>query len=349
MGTMFKAFRIPLALTLITLVLMLFLAGPSTTLTVAVLAILEISLSFDNAVVNAKILGRMSRYWQGLFLTLGIAIAVFGMRLIFPLVIVSLAGHLGPVEVVQLAINEPDKYAEVLIRAHPAISAFGGMFLLMLFLDFVFEDRKIKWLRRLEWALAKIGRLENLTVITALFVLAFTATTFGREHAESVLLAGVCGIGAYLLITSLTSLFDVDNIVKTKLLDKKTAKTWVSAGLFSFIYLEVLDGSFSFDAVVGAFAISNQIFVIALGLGIGALFVRALTVYLVREGTMARYIYLEHGAHYAVGVLALILLATIHYEIPQLVTGLIGIGFIGVAFIDSRKYLKRLAQAELKA
>ncbi len=341
MGYMFHAFRIPVVITAAIFILLPFTAGPAITLSVLILVLLELTFSFDNAVVNAKVLSRMSPFWQRLFLTLGIFIAVFGMRLVFPLLIVSIAGNLGPIEVLNLAVNSPEKYEAVILQAHPAIAAFGGIFLLMLFLDFIFEDRRIKWLVRLENALASIGRLENLTVIISLFTLALVAATIGHHHASTVLLAGVTGMAVYLSVTSLTKLFDIDRIEKSGLLKAQTAKHLTQAGLFGFIYLEVLDASFSFDAVVGAFAVSNQILVIALGLGIGALFVRSLTIYLVREGTLARYVYLEHGAHYGIGVLAVLLLITIGYEIPQVVIGLAGIFFIVIAFLDSRAYLRR--------
>ncbi len=106
-------------------------------------------------------------------------------------------------------------------------------------------------------------------------------------------------------------------------------------GLFTFLYLEVLDASFSFDGVVGAFAITDMIFVIALGLGIGACYIRSLTVFLVRKGTLAEYVYLEHGAHWAIGALAVLLFVTIRYHVPDIVTGLIGVGFIGAALVSS--------------
>ncbi|HSX02196.1 MAG TPA: DUF475 domain-containing protein [Candidatus Saccharimonadia bacterium] len=343
--SLLRAFRWPLALSAAALLATWWWLGPETALLVAILAVLEISLSFDNAVVNAKVLGRMSRRWQSLFLTLGIAIAVFGMRLVFPLLIVSLAGHLGPVEVLRLAMNAPDQYAAILTQAHPAIAAFGGTFLLMLFLDFVFEDREIKWLRRLEWALAKLGRLENLTVIVTLVVLATAALGLSADNPAVVLWPGILGMVTYLVLTSLTGLFQISRVAGSRALKGQTAQAIARAGLLSFIYLEVLDASFSFDGVIGAFAITNQIFLIALGLGIGALFVRSMTVYFVRRRILARYIYLEHGAHYAVGVLALILLITIRYDVPEPVTGLIGIGFIAIAFLDSREYRRQHTEA----
>ncbi len=104
---------------------------------VLILSVLEISLSFDNAVVNATILERMSDFWRKIFLSVGIIIAVFGMRLIFPIVLVSVTAGLGPIEVVQLALKggnpeDPGTYGYELNQAHPTIAAFGGMFLLML-------------------------------------------------------------------------------------------------------------------------------------------------------------------------------------------------------------------------
>ncbi len=102
-----------------------------------------------------------------------------------------------------------------------------------------------------------------------------------------------------------------------------------------FLYLEVLDASFSFDGVIGAFAVTNQIFWMALGLGIGAMYVRSLTVYLVRQGTLDDYIYLEHGAHYAIGALSVILLVTVKYQINEVITGLVGVVLIALSFWSS--------------
>ncbi len=133
------------------------------------------SLSFDNAVINATVLQRMSEFWQKIFLTIGILIAVFGMRLLFPLVIVWVTAGLDPVEAFDLAMNPPadertpdsSPTRDLLTDAHPQIAAFGGMFLLMLFLNFIFEEREITWLTWLEKPLAKIGKLDQLSVVIA--------------------------------------------------------------------------------------------------------------------------------------------------------------------------------------
>jgi len=105
-----------------------------------ILAVMEVSLSFDNAVVNASILRHWDEFWKKIFLTVGILIAVFGMRLIFPIVIVAITADMGMVEVVQMALNDPVQYSEKLLAHHAEIAAFGGMFLLLVFLNFLFDD-----------------------------------------------------------------------------------------------------------------------------------------------------------------------------------------------------------------
>lgn len=323
--------------------------GPSALAIVAILIVLEVSLSFDNAVVNATILARMSDAWQKIFLTVGVLIAVFGMRLIFPLLIVGITAHLGPVEAVRLAlekgpVDEPGSYAYLLTAAHPAIAAFGGMFLLMLFLDYIFEDREITWLSWIEEPLAKLGRLDQLSVVIALLALFATAELLAEDPA-TVLVSGVLGVVTYLVVNGLGSYFEdrLEHEEDAAGGPSKVVKATGKAAFFLFLYLEVLDASFSFDGVIGAFAITNDPIIIALGLGVGALYIRSLTIFLVRKGTLSDYVYLEHGAHWAIGALAVLLLVTIKIEVPEVVTGLIGVAFIALALLSSVRRNRRLA------
>jgi hypothetical protein len=346
-----------------------FLYGGGTGLALAaILAVLEVSLSFDNAVVNATVLVRLSPFWQKLFLTLGVAIAVFGMRLIFPLLIVGVTAKLNPAQAVRLALEkgDPDKhgtYGYLLHQAHPAIAAFGGMFLLMIFFSFIFEEREISWLSWIERPLARIGKLDQLSVIIALGTLAVCAYTLGTsadttepDRISTVLVSGVLGLGTYLLVNALGEHFDEsaetgedEEDLERTLEKRKTMHVVGKAAFFLFLYLEVLDASFSFDGVIGAFAITSDPILIAIGLGIGAMFIRSLTVFLVRKGTLSEYVYLEHGAMWAIGALAVILLITIEYEVPEVVTGLIGVGFIGAAFASSVVRNRRAAREEAGA
>ncbi|EGX58246.1 hypothetical protein SZN_18647 [Streptomyces zinciresistens K42] len=366
-----KTFGWSFAVTALGLVAAFLFGGWTAFGVVAILSILEISLSFDNAVVNAGILKKMNAFWQKIFLTIGILIAVFGMRLVFPVVIVAVTAQLGPIEAVDLALSDKDKYEALVTDAHPAIAAFGGMFLLMIFLDFIFEDRDIKWLGRLERPLAKLGKIDMLSVCIALIVLLITATVIATnalqhggttvDKSSTVLLSGVAGLITYMVVGGLSGFFEgklEEEEEREHEAEEEAERTGKprsavalagKAAFFMFLYLEVLDASFSFDGVIGAFAITNDIVLMALGLGIGAMYVRSLTVYLVRQGTLDDYVYLEHGAHYAIGALATILLVTIRFEINEVITGLIGIVLIGWSFWSSVRRNRALAAAEGKA
>jgi hypothetical protein len=363
------------AVTVVALVAAFFYGGVEGLVLCAILGILEVSLSFDNAVVNATVLERMDAFWQRIFLTVGVLIAVFGMRLVFPLIVVSVTAGLNPVQAIELALqhgapDDPTSYAYLLNQAYPDIAAFGGMFLFMLFLDWVFEERDVHWLGWLERALQRIGQLNRLSIVLALAVLAVLAETLAEDPA-AVLLSGLLGLLVYLLVNGLGDLFEQaggddepDNTADAtadhpaalaadgsadaerpaRSGPSQLAKATGRAGFFLFLYLEVLDAAFSFDGVIGAFAITTDPILIALGLGfIGAMFVRSLTVFLVRKGTLQDYVFLEHGAHWAIGALSVILLIGIGFHVNEIVTGLIGVAFIGAAFLSSILRNRRLA------
>nr|MBA3641750.1 DUF475 domain-containing protein [Acidobacteriota bacterium] len=206
-----KVFGWSFGLTALALAGALYLGGPEVLLIVAILIVLEVSLSFDNAVINATVLVRMSPLWQKIFLTVGIAIAVFGMRLVFPLLLVGITAQLSPVEVVTLAleggsVEQEGTYAFLLEEAYPAIAAFGGMFLLILFLEFILEEREHTWLSWLERPLAKIGKLDQLAVVIAIVLLVVAAETWASEFAETVLVSGLLGAVVYIAVNGLGQL-----------------------------------------------------------------------------------------------------------------------------------------------
>lgn len=347
-----------MAVTVISLVVAFLYGGPQALFLCVILGILEVSLSFDNAVINATVLRRMSEFWQRIFLTVGILIAVFGMRLVFPLAIVWIASGLGPIAALDLALNPPPdgaayfpngdpSYETLITDAHPQIAAFGGMFLLMLFLHFILEEREIKWLDWLERPLAKAGKLEQLEVVVATALLLITATVIAPEDKVStVMIAGALGMITYIAVNGLGEMFHVpEEGEEPEGGPSGLAKATGKAGFFLFLYLEVLDASFSFDGVIGAFAITRDVVIIMLGLTIGAMFVRSLTVHFVYRGTLQKYVYLEHGAHYAIGILGLIMFYSIYEHVPEVFTGLIGVVFIVASLISSIAY-KRKVEAQ---
>lgn len=354
----FRIFGFSLLLTVAALALGYAHGGLNALFLLLVLAVLEVSLSFDNAIINAAILKRMSPFWRQMFLTLGILIAVFGMRLIFPLLIVWATAGLDPVRAMELALNPPPhgalefpdgspSYEKLIISAHPQIAAFGGIFLLMLFLDFVFHDRDIKWLKWIEIPFARIGRLGQVSVVVAgvALVLAGTLLTHSSEERATVLTAGLLGLVTYLVVNGLSRAFRPSSVEIT---DATPAGATGRAGLMLFLYLEMLDAAFSFDGVTGAFAITSDPIVIALGLGlVGSMFVRSITIYLVNQETLDRYVYLEHGAHWAIGALAVIMLFSIEprFQIHEVITASVGVVFIGAALGWSVLRNRRVARA----
>lgn len=313
----------------------------------SILAIMEVSLSFDNAVVNASVLKHWDQFWRTLFLTVGIIVAVFGMRLVFPLLIVGVTADMSMMEVAKLALNDPKSYSEKLMAHHAEIAAFGGMFLLLVFLNFLFDDEKDEhWFHWLESRLADLGNIQAISVFISLVVLLILASYIPEASRLVVMMAGIWGIVVYVGVKVIGHLLEGSNKDDDEESEKSNTAsatgTIVKGGIGGFLYLEVLDASFSFDGVIGAFAITSDVVIIMLGLAIGAMFVRSMTIYLVEKGTLDAYVYLEHGAHYAIGALAFIMLASgTGLHIPEVITGLVGVAFIVWAVISSISYSKK--------
>ena len=310
-----------------------------------ILGIMEVSLSFDNAVVNASVLKNWDDFWQKLFLGVGIIIAVFGMRLLFPLVIVAMAADLGMAEVWNLALTDPKQYSAHLTAHHAEVAAFGGMFLLLVFLNFLLdEDKQMHWLGNIEKKIGSLGKVSSIAVMLAIGALMASLSLVAEAQKMVVLISGLWGILVYVGVDVLSSLLEgaeeeggnVGDMVKR-------------GGIGGFLYLEVLDASFSFDGVIGAFAITNDVVIIMLGLAIGAMFVRSMTVFLVKKGTLDEFVYLEHGAHYAIGILALIMLGSMKYHIPELFTGLIGVAFVAASIWSSVRHNKQQQKMQVAA
>ncbi len=292
-----------------------------------VLAILEVSLSFDNAIVNATVLKDMTPIWRRRFLTWGILIAVFGMRLVFPVMIVSIVGSVSPWEALNLAFRRPEEYAELMLSTHTQVAAFGGAFLLMVCLKYFYDSEKTThWLPAIELPLAKLGKIEAVEIGITLFFITILSYYIEPTKQLSFLLAGLFGLLTYIAVDGLSSVLEAQG---SGFADAHRA----SLGMF--LYLEVLDASFSFDGVVGAFAITNHLVTIMVGLGVGAFFVRSLTIYFVEQETLNKFAYLEHGAFYAIGILAAIMLLDPFLHIPEWVTGLAGAVVIALSLWSS--------------
>ncbi len=307
---------------------------------VIVLSILEISLSFDNAVVNATVLEEMDEIWQRRFLTWGMAIAVFGMRVLFPLGIVAIAAGLGPMDALHLSLNDPQEYERIVSSAHVGIAGFGGAFLAMVGLKFFFDaDKEVHWIAWLEEQLARVSAVYAAEIALLLLGLWGVSALLSPDEALTFMISGVLGIVTFICVEAIGTVLEL----REEALRAQGAV--IRSGLGGFLYLNVLDASFSFDGVIGAFALSNNMAVIALGLSIGAMFVRSMTIMLVRKGTLGEYRYLEHGAFWAIIALGAIMLLSARFHIPEAITGLIGATLIGLSLWWSVRHNQRESAA----
>ncbi|KXF75911.1 hypothetical protein ATN84_18330 [Paramesorhizobium deserti] len=304
-----------------------------------VLAVLEISLSFDNAIVNANKLKDMTPVWQKRFLTWGIIIAVFGMRIVFPLLIVVIAAGIGPIDAVILAAVKPEEYARIMHEAHLPIAAFGGTFLMMVGLTYFFDHEKdVHWIQWLESKMARFATIKGIEVAFVLSLIFSFSTLLEPAEAHTFVYAGIYGLLTFLVVEIIGGLLDAS---------QETMSAAAKGGFGAFLYLEVLDASFSFDGVIGAFALTQNLFIIAIGLGIGAMYVRSMTIMLVEKGTLNEYRYLEHGAFYAILVLSVVMYFQTLIHIPEVITGLGGAALIGISLWSSIRHNRRERDAEI--
>ncbi len=321
-----RLYVVPGIITAIALIASFVLGGVQAFLLVVLLAILETTLSFDNAVVNARVLARMDWKWQQRFLTWGILVAVFGTRFVLPVLIVAAAAGLSPILVTQLAFTDAAAYAEHLEESHVAIAAFGSAFLLLVSLKYFFNDRKtVHWIDIIERHLSRWGGIEALEIALVLSMLVVSAFVVPHE-AATILIAGVIGVVLFIVIEGIAQTFEIEG-----------ARYAAAGSAALFIYLNVLDSAFSLDGVVGAFAVTTSLPIVMVGLGIGALFVRTFTIALVRAKTLQTLRYLEHGAHWAILGLGLAMLAGIFVHVPEVVTGLVGLVFVLLSYWSSRR------------
>ncbi len=199
------------------------------------------------------------------------------------------------------------------------------MVALKFFIDY---EKDVHWITPIEDKLTILGKIEAIQVAIMLAIV-YCTSIFIPEDSHSFVIASIFGLILYILVDGIEAFIGTD--------EGEITTSLVKTGLASFIYLEVLDASFSFDGVLAALALTNNIFIIALGLGIGAMAVRSLTLMLVDKGTVEQYTYLEHGAFAAIMALSLIMFINTIVEIPETITGLIGVVLLALSVYSSIK------------
>lgn len=288
-----------------------------------ILSLLEISLSFDNAVLNARIVKGMNVKWQKIFLYFGIFIAVFGMRILMPLLLVMIIVKQGFVATLMMALYTPSYYIKVLSEAQLSLNVFGASFLALVSLSFFLDKYKTEhWVKCFEKPLTRIASFPYMSALVNL-CLAFISFYFyqGTEKLSFIISFLLANLVFYIIefLSNRLSTKNSDNL----------------RGWQSFLYLEILDSTFSFDGVLGAFALSHNFVIIVLGLSIGAFYVRSMTIMFVRENSLANVAFIEHGAFYAILSLAIIMYAKVNVEIPEYIAGLCSVSFIIASLLCS--------------
>ena len=283
------------------------------------LAFLEVSLSVNNVVINTSVLKQWDQHWRKIYLTLGVLVAALILRLILPVFIVAFATDMSLTKVVNLAINNPLEYAYRLRIHYVEIAAFCGMLLFMVFLNFVFiQIKHFNWVKRFEDITSEIGSLEILKLILGICLIFIITSLIPENHQSQIIKVSLMGVFTYYVVRLLGLFLSKKSLSNA---ENGLIKTGVSA----FLFLEILDASQSVSSVFGAFAITTDIVVILIGLTIGAVFARSLTIYLLENDSIISFKYLDLAANYVVGLLAAsMLLAVVDLHIPQLMTAIIG-------------------------
>lgn len=332
---LFKTFKWSFIVTVVAAILAFMYGGWEAVTVVAILIVVEALVSLDNAIVNSKLLAGLSHFWVNMFLGVGILIAVFGVRFVLPILLVSGTTGLNPIEVIKLAFENgdpetPGTYSYYVTEAHPQLASVAGVFLLMLFLSWLFKEKDHDWIKFIEKPFSKLEKFNALpTILTIIAVLIYA--NINPDHKVDILVSGLIGLISFLAIDGLAELFQKDEEDSTGEVIKKTGR----AGFMGFLYIEAIDASFSMDSLGAGLSITSNIVILMLGLGVGALYVRSMTIYFSNSGSLKLFRYLESGAMWAIGALAFILFYSISHHVPELVTGGIGILIIGSSFLHS--------------
>lgn len=334
---MFKYYKASAIFTVVAIAICGWFGGIQGALIAAVLGLLEVSVSLDNAVVNAKILKDMDQKWKQRFLTWGMLFSVFAVRFLFPILIVWATSSLTLGQSFALPFQDAHHYAETVQAAHTKIAGYGGAFLLMVFLAyFMGHEKEHNWIpgieRAFQWFAAGGMFSMGLFGMATLYVVSVLVVPF--EHMAEFQMAAIAGVGTWVAVHGLQVW-----------LESKNQPGMAANGFGMFVYLNVLDASFSFDGVIGAFAISDQIVIVTMGLAIGAMFVRSMTIHMVDAGTLGSLKYLEHGAFWSIGALAALMFAGTRFEIHEILTGAIAAGILAVAVGHSMLVKKEPALA----
>jgi hypothetical protein len=284
----------------------------------------EIVNSMDNAIVNAHVLKTMSALWRRRFLIMGVLTSVFLVRFMLPLAIVwfSVPGiDLGELFSSFTLGNEVASQA-VEANKH-LILVFGGVFLLFLYFHWLFLEKKPDKPLFLERFLRK----EHGVWFFGFAAIILVAIMYFARADPMMMLAAAVGSAAFFILYGFKQTAEEQ--------ERKLEKKPGVGDLSKFMYLEVLDTTFSFDGVIGAFAFTTNLLLIVIGIGVGALVVREMTIRGIDH--VAKYKWLKNGAMTSIGFLGLFMvLESFGLDLPVYIPTAVTFSMIGIAFWKSR-------------
>ncbi len=293
------------------------------------LIVFEIVSSVDNAIVNAHVLKTMSVKWRKIFLFWGILTAVFIIRGLLPLIIVWLsAPELGFLKLFQSMIHGDPTIAHLLEARKGVILIGAGVFLVLVYLHWLFLEKKDPY-----FVPDKLIKPQHGVWFFAAAAIMLVALLYFSRISWLLMLSAAIGNAVFFIMYGFRE-------QATKAEEALQGRESNLSDFSKLMYLEVLDASFSFDGVVGAFAFTTSVPLIFLGNGIGALVVRQLTIIGIEKVT--RYKWLKNGAMTAIGILGtFMILKSFNIHIPEYLPTLTTIGLVGLTFWRSHSFLKK--------
>lgn len=296
------------------------------------LCIFEIIVSIDNAVINAEVLGTMSKKAKRWFLIWGLLIAVFLIRGLLPWAIVwATIPGLGPIEALTATFSSDPSIHTAIDKATPILFMGGGMFLVFIFFHWLFLEPKNFGLRP-----EKFFHRHGVWFFAVVSIILATIVWYSMKISPMLAFSAVLGSTAFFITHGFKENAEQS---EKELLSGHSTKSDLS----KILYLEVIDATFSIDGVLGAFAFTLSVPLILIGNGIGAFVLRKLTMGNIER--IKKYKYLKNGAMYSILVLGVIMLIDgFGAHVPQYVSPLVTFIVIGY-FLYKSVRANRLAQA----
>lgn len=293
------------------------------------LVVFEIVSSVDNAIVNAHVLKTMSQKWRKIFLFWGIITAVFIIRGLLPFIVVWLSvPEIGFMGALQSIIKSSPEVAELMEERKGIILIGAGVFLLLIYLHWLFLEKKDPY-----FVPDKLIKPRHGVWFFGFAAVILVTLLYFARNSSLLMLAAAIGNAVFFIMYG----FREQAAKQEEALHGKTNHL---SDLSKLMYLEVLDASFSFDGVMGAFAFTTSIPLIFIGNGIGALVVRELTLRGIEK--VAQYRWLKNGAMTSIGILGLFMISeSFGVNVPEYLPTITTIGFVGLAFWKSHQLLKK--------